>query len=126
MVDKYSLRHLMACILVQEELRVPSIRSGDPHFVDDLIRKQFIPMVKNTYIIVDLMFEIGDLEFEDLEVRKEREQRKEEMQKWLEETRKKKQNRICFLKIIQFLHKFLRFVRPFCTERHLKCRPTIS
>jgi hypothetical protein len=61
MVDKYSLRHMMAAVIVAEELRVPSIRSGDPHFVDDLIRKQFSPMVTNTYIIVDLMFEIGDL-----------------------------------------------------------------
>jgi hypothetical protein len=50
----------MAAIIVAEELRVPSIRSGDPHFVDDLLRKQFTAMVVNTYSIVDLMFEVGD------------------------------------------------------------------
>ncbi|MDZ4834158.1 MAG: hypothetical protein SGJ27_10315 [Candidatus Melainabacteria bacterium] len=58
--NKYYLRHLMAAIIVAEELRVPSIRSGDPHFVDDLLRKQFTAMVVNTYSIVDLMFEVGD------------------------------------------------------------------
>jgi len=50
----------MAAILVAEELRVPSIRSGDQHLIDDLLRKQFAPMVQNTYIIVDLMFEIAE------------------------------------------------------------------
>ena len=60
MVDRESLRHLMAAIIVAEELRVPSIRSGDQHLIDDLLRKQFAPMVQNTYIIVDLMFEIAE------------------------------------------------------------------
>lgn len=59
-MDKYSLRHLMAAIIVAEELRVPSIRSGDRHLIDELLRKQFTPMVMNTYFIVDLMFEYGD------------------------------------------------------------------
>lgn len=58
-MDKESLRHIMAAILVAEELRVPSIRSGDQHLIDDLLRKQFTPMVVNTYIIVDLMFELS-------------------------------------------------------------------
>jgi hypothetical protein len=62
MIDKYSLRHIMAAIIVAEELRVPSIRSGDQHLIDDLLRKQFAPMVQNTYIIVDLMFEIADFQ----------------------------------------------------------------
>jgi len=60
MVDKYSLRHIMASVIVAEELRVPSIRSGDPRLIDDLLRKQFMPMIVNTYAIVDLMFEVGD------------------------------------------------------------------
>ena len=60
MVDRESLRHLMAAIIVAEELRVPSIRSGDQHLIDDLLRKQFAPIVQNTYIIVDLMFEIAE------------------------------------------------------------------
>ncbi len=59
-MDKYSLRHLMAAVLVAEELRVPSIRSGDRHLIDELLRKQFTPMLMNTYFIVDLMFEYGD------------------------------------------------------------------
>ncbi|MBX3072426.1 hypothetical protein KF707_05055 [Candidatus Obscuribacterales bacterium] len=60
MIDRESLRHVMAAIIVAEELRVPSIRSGDQHLIDDLLRKQFAPMVQNTYIIVDLMFEIAE------------------------------------------------------------------
>lgn len=58
-MDRDALRHIMAAIIVAEELRVPSIRSGDQRIVDDLIRKQFSPMLVNTYIIVDLMFEIA-------------------------------------------------------------------
>lgn len=64
-MDKYSLRHLMCAIIVGEELLVPSIRSGDPRFVDDLLRKQFSAIVSNAYIIVDLMFEIGDYQSSD-------------------------------------------------------------
>lgn len=55
----------MCAIIVAEELRVPSIRSGDPRFVDDLLRKQFSAIVSNAYIIVDLMFEIGDYQSSD-------------------------------------------------------------
>lgn len=71
MVDKYSLRHLMAAILVQEEMRVPHIRSGDQRFIDDLLRSQFTPMVINTYLLVDLMFEIGDYIAEQSNYRQE-------------------------------------------------------
>ena len=60
MLDRYSLRHIMCAIIVGEELLVPSIRSGDPRFVDDLLRKQFTAIVSNAYIITDLMLEIGD------------------------------------------------------------------
>ncbi len=60
-LDKYSLRHLMAAIIVCEELKVPMIRPpGDPWMADERLRKQFAPLLKNTYFIVDLMFEFGD------------------------------------------------------------------
>jgi len=55
----------MCAIIVGDELLVPSIRSGDPRFVDDLLRKQFSSIVSNAYIIVDLMFEIGDYQSSD-------------------------------------------------------------
>ncbi len=59
-MDKYALRHLMAAIIVSEELKVPSIRSGDAFLGHDRLKKQFTVLLENTYYITDLMLELGD------------------------------------------------------------------
>lgn len=64
-MDKYSLRHLMASIIVGEELRVPSINSADRHLDAHMLRTQFTPMLENAYFLADLMLEIGDRSLED-------------------------------------------------------------
>ena len=74
-MDKYSLRHLMAAIIVSEELKVPNIRQGDAWLADDRLRKQFTALLQNTYCITDLMLELGDLRYqEELQQQKERQQ----------------------------------------------------
>ncbi|HEY9785843.1 MAG TPA: hypothetical protein V6D17_10610 [Candidatus Obscuribacterales bacterium] len=55
-----AVRHIMAAILVQEELRVPVSRGTEPVLADERLRKQFRPLIENTYCIVDLMMEIGE------------------------------------------------------------------
>lgn len=59
-MDRFALRHLMAAIIVSEELKVGNIRSGDPAYSDDRLRKQFSALIENTYCLVDLMIELGD------------------------------------------------------------------
>ena len=60
-MDRYSLRHVMAAIIVGEELRVPNITpSPDPYLNEKLLRNQFSALVENAYFITDLMLEIGD------------------------------------------------------------------
>lgn len=59
-MDLFALRHLMAAIIVSEELKVPNMRTGEAILADDKLRKQFTALVENTYCIVDLMIEIGD------------------------------------------------------------------
>lgn len=59
-MDVYSLRHLMAAIIVAEELKVPNMRQGDAWMSDDRMRKQFTALIENTYCIAELMLEIGD------------------------------------------------------------------
>ncbi len=66
-MDRYSLRHIMAALLVAEELRVPNITSTDPYLNENALRQQFTPMIENTYFIADLMFEIGDKAQKDLD-----------------------------------------------------------
>ncbi len=59
-MDVYSMRHIMAAIIVAEELKVPNMRQGDAWMSDDRMRKQFTALVENTYCIAELMIEIGD------------------------------------------------------------------
>ena len=59
-MDIYSMRHIMAAIIVSEELKVPNMRQGDPYLSDDRMRKQFTALIENTYCIAELMIEIGD------------------------------------------------------------------
>lgn len=59
-MDRYALRHLLAAIIVSEELKVPNQRLGENYIMDDKLRKQFSSLIENTYCIVDLMIEIGD------------------------------------------------------------------
>lgn len=59
-MDRYALRHLMAAIIVCDELKVPNQRLGELIVADEKLRKQFSAIVENTYTIVDLMLELGD------------------------------------------------------------------
>ncbi|MBA3858075.1 MAG: hypothetical protein C0507_14315 [Cyanobacteria bacterium PR.3.49] len=59
-MNEYWLRHVMAAIIVSEELKVPNMRQGDAYLADDRMRKQFTALIENTYCIADLMIEIGD------------------------------------------------------------------
>lgn len=59
-LDKYMMRHLMAAIIVSDELKVPNQRGGDQWMADDRMRKQFTQLIQNTYSVVDLMIEFGD------------------------------------------------------------------
>lgn len=59
-MDIYSMRHIMAAIIVSEELKVPNMRHGDGYLSDDRMRKQFTALIENTYCIAELMIEIGD------------------------------------------------------------------
>ncbi|MBC7999789.1 MAG: hypothetical protein IAF58_17680 [Leptolyngbya sp.] len=59
-MDKSLVRHLMAAIVISEELKVPNQRGGDPYMADDRMRKQFSQLVQNTYTVVDLMIELGE------------------------------------------------------------------
>lgn len=59
-MDKFALRHIMAAIIVGDELKLPNQRVGDAISIEDKLRKQFSALVENTYTIVDLMIEIGD------------------------------------------------------------------
>ena len=58
-MDILSLRHIMATLLLQDELKVPFQRGSDDASSDDRIRKQFRPLVENAYCVVDLMLEVG-------------------------------------------------------------------
>ncbi len=59
-MDKSLVRHLMAAIVISEELKVPNQRGGDAYMADDRMRKQFSQLVQNTYTVVDLMIELGE------------------------------------------------------------------
>jgi hypothetical protein len=59
-MDRLTLRHIMAAIIVADELKVPSIRAGDPFLSDERLHKQFTGMVHNAYCVVDLMLEVGE------------------------------------------------------------------
>ena len=59
-MNEYWLRHVMAAIIVSEELKVPNMRQGDNYLADDRMRKQFTALIENTYCIADLMIDIGD------------------------------------------------------------------
>ncbi|HNB22768.1 MAG TPA: hypothetical protein PKZ32_10130 [Candidatus Melainabacteria bacterium] len=59
-MDIYAMRHIMAAIIVSEELKVPNMRHGDAFLSDDRMRKQFTALIENTYCIAELMIEIGD------------------------------------------------------------------
>ena len=67
-MDRYSLRHLMAAIMVADELVVPNtLSSPDPYLNNQAMRARFVQQIVNAYFIADLMFEIGDRE-DDYEV----------------------------------------------------------
>lgn len=60
-MDRSTLRHLMAAIIVGEELRVPNvIANPDPFLNEKILRSQFTAMLVNAYFIADMMLEIGD------------------------------------------------------------------
>lgn len=59
-MNEYWLRHVMAAIIVSEELKVPNMRQGDSYMADDRMRKQFTALIENSYCIAELMIEIGD------------------------------------------------------------------
>ncbi len=59
-MSDYWLRHLMAAYIASEEIKGHSMRSEDSAAADERIRRQFTPIVENSYAIVDLMIEVGD------------------------------------------------------------------
>jgi len=64
---KYWLRHLMAAIIVADEVKVPNIRGADAYLSQDRLRKQFGAIIENTYNVVDLMLDIGDQNLQETE-----------------------------------------------------------
>jgi len=56
---EYWLRHMMAVYMASEEIKGPSMRTDD-QFPDERLRRQFSPLIENTYCLVETMLQVGD------------------------------------------------------------------
>lgn len=59
-MSEYWLRHIMAAYIASEEIKGPSMRVNDGPDADEKLRRQFTPIIENTYCLVETMIEIGD------------------------------------------------------------------